>query len=314
MNTTLLVLVGALGGLHAATWGAYKDSRFEGFAWSKFARSVVLGAVVAVPVGLLAGLRSAHDLLLAIGLCYATERLVTESWKAFLREDDQSAYTIPMRLAVKGRPVQSPVVRRVVGLVVVASLFGALELASRVDERWPGLPTVWLVVLGGVGGWLTAFGGAWKDAPVEGFQLFKFFRSPGVATVWALALAPLTTDLAVLAVAAAGLAVATIETYKTFLNGGAPGKFGDRPVRFPSVEVRATCRLVHGSLYLWLTWLATARTTEAAFPVVGPPRDDQLVAWVPTLVLTSGYGFVVLTGWAWLHVTRPVPTPEMALR
>ena len=79
---------------------------------------------------------------------------------------------------------------------------------------------------------MTAFGGAWKDAPVEGFQLAKFFRSPVVATAWACVLVPFTDQLAVLAVASGGLSVATIETYKTFLAGGAPGKFGDKQIRF----------------------------------------------------------------------------------
>ena len=46
------------------------------------------------------------------------------------------------------------------------------------------------MLVGGTGGWLTAVGGAWKDAPVEGFSGWKFLRSPAVATGWALLLAP----------------------------------------------------------------------------------------------------------------------------
>ena len=55
------------------------------------------------------------------------------------------------------------------------------------------------------GGWLTAVGGAWKDAPVEGFSGWKFLRSPAVATLWAIVLCRFTGDWVLLAVAAAGL-------------------------------------------------------------------------------------------------------------
>src|SRR3954453_5384896 len=32
----------------------------------------------------------------------------------------------------------------------------------------------------------TAVGGAWKDAPIEGFSGWKFLRSPAIATAWAV--------------------------------------------------------------------------------------------------------------------------------
>ena len=37
-----------------------------------------------------------------MGTVYAVERLDTEWWKAIVREQDQSHYTIPMRLGVRG--------------------------------------------------------------------------------------------------------------------------------------------------------------------------------------------------------------------
>ena len=302
--TAMLLAVGALTGLHAATWGAYKDSRFEGFRATKFMRSVVLGVAVALPVGQVTGIDVADGLLVAIGLCYATERLATEWWKAFVREDAQEAYTIPMRLAVHGRTIDAPVVRYTAGLAVLVGLVVALVASTLLQSLWTDLPLGLLVVLGGIGGWLTAFGGAWKDAPIEGFQLAKFFRSPLVATAWAMVLAPLTSQVAVLAVAAAGLSVASIETYKTFLNGGAPGKFCDKPVRFASVDVRRACRALHGSLYALMTWLLAAGLFASAFPKVGQPREDIALAQLPALLLCCGYTFVVLTG------SRSAPASE----
>jgi hypothetical protein len=292
----VVLFVGALTGLHAASWGAYKDSGFEGFRPAKFIRSVVLGIAVALPVARLSGMDVTDGLLVVIGLTYAAERLATEWWKAIVREDDQRAYTIPMRLAVRGRTVDAPVARYAAGLGVLVGLMVAVLATTWAQSQWPDLPGPLLVVLAGVGGWLTAFGGAWKDAPVEGFQLAKFFRSPVVATAWALLLVPFTSQLAVLAIAAGGLSVATIETYKTFLNGGAPGKFGDKPVRFPCVEVRRACRALHGWLYALMTWLLAAGLIAAAFPTDGRPREDLALAQLPALLLCCGFAFVVLAG------------------
>jgi hypothetical protein len=35
-----------------------------------------------------------------------------------------------------------------------------------------------------ISGWISAFLGAWKDAPIEGFETLKFFRSPVVAGLY----------------------------------------------------------------------------------------------------------------------------------
>ncbi len=63
----VVLLVGAWTGLHAATWGAYKDSRFEGFRLSKFVRSVLLGVGVALPVARVSGVAVADGLLVVVG-------------------------------------------------------------------------------------------------------------------------------------------------------------------------------------------------------------------------------------------------------
>jgi len=287
-----ILLIGALTGLHAATWGAFKDSPFEGFSAAKFLRSVVLGLAAAYAVGRLTG---AGDLLVVVGLAYCAERLATEWWKAIVREDRQDAYTIPMRLAVRGRTVERRLIRYPVGLVVLTGLVLAVVGAVALQARMP-MPPVWvLVTLGGLGGWLTAFGGAWKDAPIEGFETLKFFRSPLVATLWAWVLVPFTASLPLLAIAAAGWSVITIETYKTFLAGGAPGKFGDKPVRFASAQVRRACRTLHGGLYAVLTGLLAFLVFSGSLPGA-EPEPDQVRAELQAMVLCCGYAFVVLAG------------------
>jgi hypothetical protein len=256
---TPTVALGVLTGIHAATWGAFKDTPFEGFRRQSFARSIVLGGLVGTAAAW-TDLRVAA--LVLVGLLYAGERLATEWWKAFVREDPQSTYTIPMRLAVGGRPVDARLPRYATGAAVLLGLgVSAVVLRPFDGDALPGWATV---LVGGAGGWLTAVGGAWKDAPVEGFSFWKFLRSPAVATFWSAALAPLTDNLWALAVASGGLSVLVIETYKTFLTGGRPpGKFAGKPVRFVQRAARQSCRLLHCLVYGGLAGLVLASPTAA---------------------------------------------------
>jgi hypothetical protein len=250
----LAIAVGLLAGAHAATWGAYKDSPFEGFHARRQVRSLAIAVGLACLVAGTGAIDGRDGVVLA-GVVYAGERLATEWWKTILREDDQAAYSIPMRLGFLGRPVDRRWVRYSVGALVASGL-GASALALHITQAVFAPVPWWLLVVtvGGAGGWLTAVGGAWKDAPIEGFSGWKFLRSPLVATSWALPLSALTDDWLALCLAPAGLAVATIETYKTFLTGGRPpGKFATRPVRFHLPAVRHVTGLFHAA-----TWAAAA--------------------------------------------------------
>jgi hypothetical protein len=251
--------VGGLAGVHAASWGAYKDSPFEGFRWTSGVRSVVLAAVIAVAVVGLTPLGTGGDLVLVALVVYALERLATEGWKAILREDDQSAFTIPMRLGIRGRTVDHRGLRYAAGGLLLAAIVGA-GLAVRLVQS-SGVVPGWLLVaaFGGGAGWATAVGGAWKDAPIEGFSGWKFLRSPAVATAWAVVLSPRTDDVLVLGLAAGGAAVASIETWKTFFTGDrAPGKFDGRS----RVSVPSAVRTIAGSAHA-LVWLAFAGVVVA---------------------------------------------------
>jgi hypothetical protein len=296
MSALLWPAVGALTGLHAATWGAFKDSRFEGFRASSFVRSVCLGLLVSVPVGLLTGSDAREQVLVLIGLCYASERLVTEWWKSFLREDPQDRYAIPMRLAVGGRTVENRAARYGVGLAIAAGLALVCVTGPGLQEHLPEIPTGLLVVVGGIGGWLTAVGGAWKDAPIEGFQRFKFLRSPVVATVWAVILLPFTRDIVLLAVAAGGASVATIETYKTFLAGGPPGKFAAKPVLHTCAGVRRACRSLHAGLYAVLACVLALDLLSSTSPVPGLSRSPGTASLLAVAMLSTALGSLVVAG------------------
>jgi hypothetical protein len=296
MNILSIALIGLLTGLHAATWGGFKDSPFEGFRPASFARSIALGLVAALALAFFTELEDRQPALLVIvGLCYAGERLATEWWKSIVREDDQTAYSIPMRLALHGHPIDDRRLRYALGLAIAGGLLVLCWVIRDFQTLLPNVPLWMAVLLAGTGGWLTAVGGAWKDAPVEGFSGWKFLRSPVVATGWAAVLSPFTHDWVILAVAAAGWSVISIETYKTFLTGGRPpGKFAEKPVRFDVRDAREACRVVHVGLYGVLA--ATLGTGLLPGTPLGAMawRPDHLAVVVAVSLMAAGAGLLVL--------------------
>jgi hypothetical protein len=239
VNYAIAVLVGLVAGLHTSTWGMYKDAPHEGFTWPKYFRSTIVGGVL----GLVAypfcewDMTEPGRLLPYFGVCYVLERGATEFWKSFIREEDQAKYFIPMQFGVFGKPIKDAPKRIGIGIVyaaVVVAAFYGVHLLDEADLGW----SPWVVVLtvGSVGGWISAFGGAWKDAPVEGFETFKFFRSPGVSIFYAAVIAHFTDSYLVIAMAGLGFTIATIETYKTFFFPNKPrGKFAGMPVTNPEM-------------------------------------------------------------------------------
>ena len=260
MRLLLAAVVGLLAGVHTATWGMYKDAPHEGFSGWKYSRSVVLATVIAVILSAGWGLdpRRAADLVVLFGATYAVERALAEIYKTFLRDEDQSKYFIPMQFAVFGKVVRSRGARLLAGAGYVTMLLAMVVLVDWIDGTVADPMPQWLVVLvGGLGGWISAFGGAWKDAPKEGFQIFKFFRSPIIASLFALGLSYLSYDLVLVTLAATGYCVATTETYKTFFFPSVPrGKFAGMPVHFPEM-LRRRQPFVYLYAAIWLLVLVS---------------------------------------------------------
>jgi hypothetical protein len=224
---------------------------------------------------------------------------VAEWWKTFLREDPQSAYTIPMRLALLGRPVDARFPRYVAG---AASVVGLVTVCALV-QPFPHADTPWWVdvAAGGLSGWVIAAGGAWKDAPMEGFSPWKFLRSPLVATAWACLLLPATHEWLLLALAGGGLSVLSIETWKAFLTGGRPpGKFHGKRVLAPCSPARELCRLVHSVLYLLL---ACGLGLGHAFPGMWTGADRGRLTTMAAMAGASAVGALVAVGGGLPRVT-----------
>jgi hypothetical protein len=268
------ILIGLLAGTHTSSWGMYKDAPHEGFTWPKYFRSIVVATLAALVLSRITGLHLdvAGDLAVLFGLTYVTERATLEAWKTFLREEDQSKYFIPMQFGVKGKPIKSRAVRWsvIAGLIVV---IGALAYAvNALQHAYPNTPA-WLVLatVGAAGGWLSAFGGAWKDAPVEGFETLKFFRSPLMAMGWATVMAFFTTNWIFLAMCGLGYTIATIETYKTFFFPNKPrGKFAGKPILYPKMlKKRRVVAVLYATIWAAILTLLVVALSGPHYGLLG---------------------------------------------
>lgn len=302
MTETLVALAtGLAAGLHSATWGMFKDAPHEGFTWRTYARSPVLAAGVAVALSRITGLdlTGAPGIAVLFGVTYGLERALIELYKTFLREEDQSKYTIPMQFSVGGEVVESRTLRLSVGALYFAGELLVLWGVHWLQHRGPALPPLLAVfVVGSAGGWISAFGGAWKDAPVEGFHLFKFFRSPLIAFLYGIFLASLTTSYVLIFIGSIGYTVATIETYKTFFFPNEDrGKFQGKTPGHPEL-LRTRYRFVPLYVAIWIGVIVTGvaaltgdrdgllfegaetRSAAAICPEPRTPGADSCITWV----------------------------------
>jgi hypothetical protein len=262
-------VIGAVAGVHAATWGMYKDALYEGFSPAKYARSIIVGAAAGaiIEASLHLDMRAAGGLVLVFGLAYVLERGAVEWHKSFIRDEDQSKYFIPMAFAVNGRVVASRAARFMAGVLYAACVSLVVLGVTRLERTGLGAwPVSAAMLVGSIGGWISAFGGAWKDAPKEGFQPLKFLRSPALSAVYGLAMGALTTSFIAIAFGALGFTIATIETHKKFDRPHeAPGKFAGKPLAFPAMlEARRVAVPVHATLWILILGTLVAALSDAS--------------------------------------------------
>ena len=239
MNLVYELLVGLAAGAHTSTWGMYKDSIHEGFTVPRYLRSTFVSLVWAPVIARIAEIdaATAGGIVILFGVTYAVERATTEFWKTFIRDEDQSKYFIPMQFHVFGHVPRGRATRLLVGLGYVGVGVLLLWLAVRVQPAAGTAGPLWQVLLvASAGGWYSACAGAFKDAPIEGFEWLKFFRSPLWAGFYGFLVSHFTTSYVLIALAAIGYTVATLETYKTFFFPSKPrGKFAGKPITHPAM-------------------------------------------------------------------------------
>jgi len=156
-----------------------------------------------------------------------------------------------MALAIKGNVVKRQSLRLLGAALYLAFL--SLVTFGLVRIGYVGSSVSWWIYIlaGTIGGWVSAFGGAWKDAPVEGFQPLKFLRSPLVSLLWSLLLFRFFHSYLEVAYVSLGFTIMTIEFYKSEVSGNTPGKFEGKPVRFPKERMKKQTLL---PLYV-VTWI-----------------------------------------------------------
>lgn len=219
----LVLIIGLAAGLHAALYGAYKDSPHESFLLRRFVRELVFAGVIA---GVLAGfhLCEGQSLFIIYLSVFALARVATEFWKLFLRVEPQGDYRIPTQIHwVKG-VVHNRAIRLLMGTGFVGSIYGCFLLFRLLPDDLPW-PATGLVVGGGIG-LAEAIAGAYKDGTIEGFSFRKFLKSPTFGALGGFIASFHTTNLAFLLLAAIGSMRMFNELFfKMIVRDYAPGKF-----------------------------------------------------------------------------------------
>ncbi len=239
-------------------WGAFKDSPFEGLKRRTFPRSVYFHAVIFCALYWLPFFHGSFRQLSLFQVFFAImglERFLAELYKGFFRSEDQSKYAVPSRITFFGRPVTSEPLRLFFGVVLVSGVFSLLFFSVRIED-FPAFATVAFST-----GLLVSLGGAYKDAPFEGFAPLKFFRS---ATVLAIC-SPLffftnnplsPVPLGYLIFMNGGLERFLVEYYKTYVQRTMSGKFRQDLPRIPRyIETREKYHYIAWIIIVGLTIL-----------------------------------------------------------
>ena len=179
MSPLLSGIIGIFAGLHSSCWGAYKDSLYEKFEWAKFFRSIAVGFILGVILSFFLERNSMGIVNPGIFFVFVIvfERLFTEALKAFVRDEHQAKYKIPSKFHIFGKIVENRALRLLAGALYLCAAVALFYLPAFVGIQFSSnliAGAFW----GGLAGLFgSAVGWAWKDAPIEGLHLIKFFPS-----------------------------------------------------------------------------------------------------------------------------------------
>ncbi|PCJ26973.1 MAG: hypothetical protein COA97_04555 [Flavobacteriales bacterium] len=231
MNIIIALVVSAISGLYTSLWGAFKDSPYEGLKPKTFPRSIYFNVAVFIVLYASSSVLpvfnenfSSLKLFQIFFLTMGIERFLAEIYKGFFRIEDQSKYFIPSRVTLLGKPVESNLLRYILGSVFVIFLLLSIFLPFPMTSYWHFLAVAYLA------GLFVSFGGAYKDAPFEGFDWIKFQRSSLVLAVFSPLFyfinSPETpVSLGLLIYMNGGLERFSVEYFKTYIQRNMSGKF-----------------------------------------------------------------------------------------
>ena len=223
MTFLIASALGLLAGLHAASYGAYKDSPHESFLLRRFVRELVFAVGITSALAA-AGVWDGQSAFIIYLSAFALSRIATEFWKLFVRVEPQQGFRIPTQIHwVKG-VVHNPLIRLALGAGFLASIYWIYRLGAVLPDAWP----VQLrgVVIGLSIGICEAIAGAYKDGSIEGFYWRKFAKSPMFGALGGLIASGHTDSPAFLLLAAIGSMRMFLELlFKVVVPDYAPGKF-----------------------------------------------------------------------------------------
>jgi hypothetical protein len=227
MSFAFSLTVSIISGLYTSLWGAFKDCPYEGYKPKIFPRSIYFHVAILVPLYFVPHFRDNFYYLGLVQIFYLVmglERFLAEIYKGFFRTEDQAKYFVPSRITFFGHHVASDLARYAVGSVIVAVVFVFLLIDIKIERFLGFLVTAYCT------GLIVSLGGAYKDAPFEGFKWLKFQRSALVLAV----LSPLfyflnhpdyPVPLGFLIYMNGGLERFAVEYYKTYIQRNMSGKF-----------------------------------------------------------------------------------------
>lgn len=223
MSAFIIIVIGLAAGLHAALYGAYKDSPHESFLLRRFVRELVFATGIATALATIDGTGRESPFIVYLSV-FALARIATEFWKLFLRIEPQDGYRIPTQIHWIRSVVHNPAIRLLFGAGFLGSIYGCYRLFHLLPHS---LPWQAVGVITGCGiGIAEAIAGGYKDGMIEGFSFRKFLKSPTFGALGGLIASFHTANLAFLLLAAIGsMRMFNELLFKMLVRDYTPGKF-----------------------------------------------------------------------------------------
>ena len=230
------IFIGIIVGIHAGSYGAYKDSPYEGFKAMRVIREISFATFIGILIFYFNILTEINYFLLFL-VIFACSRLLTEFYKLFIRSESQKIYKIPTQIHLFGKVVTNPIIRIIIGILLTFILVGVYFLGVFLIKYLP-IQGVGIIV-GLIMGCLTAIAGGYKDGFFEGFDKIKFLRSPSLTMLGGFIISYFTAEIPLILLGSIGFERLMVELYKAFLKKNYwPGKFGEGKIMFPEWKVK----------------------------------------------------------------------------
>ncbi len=249
LNYLLYGIIGVIGGLHSASYGAYKDSPYESFVLRRFVREIILAFFIGILLSFFYFEKRERYFVIFL-VIMGLSRTATEFYKLFLREENQDPFLIPTQAHFFKKVVKNKILRIALGFFCIMIIYAIFLISVSLPDAFS--KTERGLYIGFLTGFITAVGGGYKDGFFEGFNKIKFFRSPVIGAIGGVLIALNTEIIFFILFGAIGFERMIVELYKGFLKRRySPGKFKLKNPKYVSWFNRRKIFILPYSL----TWL-----------------------------------------------------------